>query len=905
MLCESTFRFYCCEGIQNQNCRCKSNGCYSSKWSGGVASGGEALYLGASAHLAGAAGTNWRSDVEIHSVGDEAAAVSIYKLDHGSDNSSPVSANLSLAPGRSMRLGDVLDSQFGFDGKAALMVVPSSGRVVVTSRTYNLLGDGNELGLPAGATFGQYIAATAIDEAIRFGEEGRLIQLEHSSDPDRGFRTNVGLVSAWVAPIAVKVELYTAAGELLGTVPVNLAPNEYRQINQVFARVTAGDVADGYAVVRTTTVDGVLFAFASVVDNLTGDPVAIPAVRVPNRTGPQVVVAAAHAAGAAGTNWRTDVEVHCWSGPAEYSVELLKRDTDNSSPRRRDLTIDAGTSVRHEDILSSLFGFGGAAALRITPISGEILVTSRTYNLLGEGNELGLPAGATFGQFIPSVTFGQAIQFAEEGRLIQLAHEPSGASGFRTNLVLVNAGEDRITATVDCYAADGVHLGDLSQELAPFEYRQLNRVFESVTSEVVEDGYLVVRTPNEGGAVFALASVVDNLTGDPVGMGAPILRAAASEAALAYVDGVTALVDQDFHFEDLVNLAQTVGVNGMLDAVVAGMLDGASRTGSELVLDYGAGYEPGDGSVLTGQERWDLSGLLISEEAITGRIVLDHSALMVDDEPAIASATTIAVSLQERGDGSVVGGIDLVGTTPAAKGDAVMTGYVDIDTAICVDFPVGGELVIKHNGQLITVTFEESCRGEVSHQVTTAPAGNDWDFEYRYWDPTSDDAQQHIVSTSNAVASADFYDEEYVGWSQADYGIDCVERPPGVVTYRFDFPQPLLRGLLNVENRGGAYSWDGRSGAVTVRASADGHQWHNLKECDWAADYPDVYCDYNDFLPDELLGTRELWVEVELCCRDPGGNINPPCWTAVHSYYNTSRPPNNVGTFYLLADYTP
>ena len=39
-----------------------------------------------------------------------------------------------------------------------------------------------------------------------------------------------------------------------------------------------------------------------------------------------------------------------------------------------------------------------------------------------------------------------------------------------------------------------------------------------MTSERVADGIAVVRTTTEGAAVLAYASVVDNLTGDPVAM---------------------------------------------------------------------------------------------------------------------------------------------------------------------------------------------------------------------------------------------------------------------------------------------------------------------------------------------------------------------------------------------------
>jgi hypothetical protein len=85
---------------------------------------GEALLLPATAHVAGDLGTTWRSDVEIHSFGDEPATVSLWLLVHGADNSASVSRELTIEPGRSRRLDDVLASEFGVEGQAALLVVP-------------------------------------------------------------------------------------------------------------------------------------------------------------------------------------------------------------------------------------------------------------------------------------------------------------------------------------------------------------------------------------------------------------------------------------------------------------------------------------------------------------------------------------------------------------------------------------------------------------------------------------------------------------------------------------------------------------------------------------------------------------------------------------------------------------
>ncbi len=132
------------------------------------------------------------------------------------------------------------------------------------------------------------------------------------------------------------------------------------------------------------------------------------------------------------------------------------------------------------------------------------------------------------------------------------------AAGFRTNLVLVNAADRRIEVKIGLFSADGVSLGTIDRSLAPYEYRQLNKVFASVTGGDVDDGYAVVSTTTEGGRFFALASVVDNFTGDPVGMGAPVILSAGSEAVLDDVEGVFEVLGQT-SLEDLVDHAQDLG----------------------------------------------------------------------------------------------------------------------------------------------------------------------------------------------------------------------------------------------------------------------------------------------------------------------------------------------------------
>jgi hypothetical protein len=91
------------------------------------------------------------------------------------------------------------------------------------------------------------------------------------------YRTNVGFVNTTGESVSIEVDLFTAAAEWLGPVEETLRPYEMRQVSNIFAQVTGGDVDAGYAVVRTRTDGGRFFAYASVVDNLSGDAIFIPA----------------------------------------------------------------------------------------------------------------------------------------------------------------------------------------------------------------------------------------------------------------------------------------------------------------------------------------------------------------------------------------------------------------------------------------------------------------------------------------------------------------------------------------------------------------------------------------------------------------------------------------------------
>lgn len=228
------------------------------------AAGAQELYLPAAAHTAGAAGTVWRSDLEVRASDNSAAVFTIELLEERSNNSDPLAADFTLTPGQSLRLVDVVGVVFGFDGSAALRLTATEGEILATSRTYNDSPNG---------TYGQYIPAFAAEAAAEPGFDYVLMQLTSTA----AYRTNVGFVNATGDSEILEIDLHAASGDLLGSIEATLRPYEMRQISNVFAQVTGDDVDDGYAVVRTRDDGGRFFAYASVVDNLSGDAIFVPA----------------------------------------------------------------------------------------------------------------------------------------------------------------------------------------------------------------------------------------------------------------------------------------------------------------------------------------------------------------------------------------------------------------------------------------------------------------------------------------------------------------------------------------------------------------------------------------------------------------------------------------------------
>ena len=450
--------------------------------------GAKQWIIPAAAHSPGAQGTNWVSDVVIHNPGNQTESVNVYFLKGGRNNSGSTGRLIEIPGGTSTALNDIVFDGFGWSNASGAILIGCDSTLQVASRTYNTATSG---------TFGQFIPGLPAAEAAVTGDVVRLIQLTRSEI----FRTNIGWANPGPSAVNLSINLLDAHGVSIGTHETMIPPFGYGQANDILP----ANIDDAMAVVSSNDSGARFFVYGSVVDNSTGDPILI--LEAENE-GNLYIPAAAHVQGLAGTDWKTDLEIANPKGAAgECVVELLETGSDNSMPENATVQVPANSAVRVRDVLDTLFDHDGSAALRLRSVSPTISATSSTYNTTAVG---------TYGQFISGTTSDAEVVPTRPGVMIQLRQSVSNTDGFRTNLGLLNTTEIEVEILIELFASDKTPFGSVSTALAPFEHRQINRVFREVTQEAVANGVAWVSTTTPEGAFLAYASVVDNRSGDPV-----------------------------------------------------------------------------------------------------------------------------------------------------------------------------------------------------------------------------------------------------------------------------------------------------------------------------------------------------------------------------------------------------
>ncbi|HLJ74553.1 MAG TPA: hypothetical protein VKU62_08215, partial [Thermoanaerobaculia bacterium] len=414
------------------------------------------------------------------------------------------SSTIEINPGDTMALDDILSNFFGVgaDGGSATGVLEirplttdtssvtstPSVQTVASSRTFDTTPNG---------TFGQFIPAIPFSQFVGQGNRLSLQQVAQST----AYRTNIGLVEAAGQPASVLLHVFNNSGTEVATIPQNLLPSEQIQLNNILPTLS-----DGRVEVEVTSPTGMVTAYASVVDNVTNDPLLVsPVLRgsvsaqsytLPG-VGDFVVGGTAH--------WKSDVRIfNSGATPALATLSYFPQG-DAAHPVTATKTIASNSELAIDNLIASTWpqlGNSTAGSLVVTTQSNSSLVaTARTYTQLTLG---------TYGQFIPGVTSAQAVGNGEEPlQLLQL----ESSSSYRTNIGLAETTGQPATAHVSLLLPDSKFAISTDIPLAAYEFKQFS--IDSFGAGTIYNARVSVSVTTGSGRVTAYGSVIDQTTQDP------------------------------------------------------------------------------------------------------------------------------------------------------------------------------------------------------------------------------------------------------------------------------------------------------------------------------------------------------------------------------------------------------
>jgi len=439
------------------------------------------------AETEGAAQTRWKSDLAILNRESTPANIDLtYRWEQGSAD-----ASLAVGPGAIVELVNVAAETFGAPDTAGAVEVVSDTPVLVTARTYNEGPDG---------TFGQSIPGVSADESLGTGDVAVLSQLGSNDE----VRTNIGFVDLGENGALARIRLFDGDGNVVGSDVSELVPARgWTQVNRVFRAADAGDCNGCYALVDLVGAHGPVWAYASVVDNDSGDPTTIPmelTVSTEADDGARYMVAGiAETGGANETRWKSNLALLNLSGSGA-TADLVYRHSSGSD--ETSVTLADGELREFVNVAADLFARPNSAGAVDVVSDGPMVVTARTFNDSPDG---------TFGQFLPGLGENSALGPGADGNLSQL----KSTDDFRTNIGFTNYGENDCTVRVFLHDESGVRKGQLHATVPGGGWTQINRVFESAGVSECPLGYAVVEVLTGGCRIWAYASVVDNGSGDP------------------------------------------------------------------------------------------------------------------------------------------------------------------------------------------------------------------------------------------------------------------------------------------------------------------------------------------------------------------------------------------------------
>jgi subtilisin-like proprotein convertase family protein len=425
--------------------------------------------IAAVAHTPGALGTTWQTDVRLFNRGSATANVTAIFTHAGEEGWNHFAAvKLSVAPQQVMALDDVVSATMRTSGVGQLEFLGDTDALIITSRTFTRAN---------GGTYGQFIPAISTSEAAAIEYLPRI-------QAGLNFRTNIGFAETAGGSGTVHVTLYDS-GNLISQQDYPVLPFGQTQFPAPNGPLITAEL-------RIVSGDARIVAYSSVIDNRTGDPIYVPAA-APH---PGTFAAPVISQPGVNTFWRSDIFL---SAVGDSGGSFLLDYTDSVTFER---VVKHGTLQPHEvlgfdDAVALLFGRTGFGSVKVD-LDGGLVATSRTATSA---------PGGTYGQFVP---LSAVEPFGGPRELLHIER----SSAFRTNLGVLNTGGLNEVIRFTIYDAAGHFIGSTDRTVADLGVIQFS--LEAITTAPIVDGRVEVEVIAGSGNVLAWASVVDNITGDPI-----------------------------------------------------------------------------------------------------------------------------------------------------------------------------------------------------------------------------------------------------------------------------------------------------------------------------------------------------------------------------------------------------
>jgi len=218
--------------------------------------GGEVL-IPAVYRGAGANDTLWRSEIVVSNISADNTFPVQTTIHFHRDNGQSQQVTMPLTPKEVIAVPDAVRDWFSVDEGGGIVRVTwddqPNVRIIARARIYNV-GEHGE--------YGQSVPGV---ETSKLVSEHFLPGLSGVN----GNRTNIGVSNPTAQDTLVWIELFDTSGLSRGSFATGIPARSYRQFNDIFSAFQAGPL--NAAMIRVVASDAVVYAYASIVRNDTGD----------------------------------------------------------------------------------------------------------------------------------------------------------------------------------------------------------------------------------------------------------------------------------------------------------------------------------------------------------------------------------------------------------------------------------------------------------------------------------------------------------------------------------------------------------------------------------------------------------------------------------------------------------